>query len=61
VEKVKIFDISIFMGIFVSDLHRSSVLRSLDSKWCSWAETWRNAVPALFPRRSSFSSNYDGI
>jgi len=31
------------------------------SKRCSWAETRRNAVPALFPRRSSFSSNYDGI
>ena len=42
------------MGIFVSDLHRSSVLRSLESKfskWCSWAGTRRNAVPALFPRR----------
>src|SRR6218665_3427316 len=30
-------------------------------KWYSWAGTHRNAVPALFPRRSSFCSNYDGI
>jgi len=31
------------------------------SKLCSWERRQRNAVPALFPRNSSFSSNYDGI
>jgi len=53
------------MGIFVSDLLRNSFFRSLDtsSKFSGvvGAGTRNNAVPALFPQRSSFISNYDGI